>query len=201
MESGRPRPDWTDAVTALDAIWSKEAAFGSPWLDDIWRTRAEDLLRRLFDEWPTDSDSTIAAERPLRWRSGEIEWIGRADRLERLTDGTVRVVDYKTSKSIMSKPQAATSLQLAFYAIAADADETIPGPIAAAELWYPATDYKDFRRALDMDRLPELEAELTEIAASILAERWEPRPGDACSRCSVRVVCPEWPEGREAFVS
>ena len=201
MESGIARPAWTHALAALDAIWSEEADFGSPWLNDIWRLRAEDLLRRLFDEWPADSASTIAAERPLRWRSGEIEWIGRADRLERLVDGTVRVVDYKTSKSIMSKQQAATSLQLAFYAIAAGADETIPGPITGAELWYPATDYKDFRRALDMDRLPELEAELIEIARSIVEERWEPRPGDACNRCSVRIVCPEWPEGREAFVS
>ncbi|HSJ26639.1 MAG TPA: ATP-dependent DNA helicase [Acidimicrobiia bacterium] len=195
----RPRPELGDALARLDAVWDAEAAFGSPWLDEIWRRKAVDLLERLFDGWPEDSAATIAAERTLRWNGGGVEWVGRADRIERLTDGTVRVVDYKTSASILSKEKAARSLQLAFYALAASSDPELPGPVCSAELWYPATKLKSYRRALDMEALDELEDTLVGLATAILEERWEPTPGEACERCSVRIVCPEWPEGREAF--
>jgi superfamily I DNA/RNA helicase/CRISPR/Cas system-associated exonuclease Cas4 (RecB family) len=201
LGEGRPRPRLTDALSALTRLWEEEADFGSPWLDEIWRTKAEKILRRLFDEWPPDSEATVAAERELTWRGGGVDWIGRADRIERVSDGTLRVVDYKTSTSIPSNEKAASSLQLAFYALAAAADPALSGDIGSAELWYPATSLKGFRRSLDMSRLDELAGCLESIAESIVDERWDPQPGDACERCSVRIVCPEWPEGREAYIT
>lgn len=200
LAEGRSRPELEDALTALDQVWVSEADFGSRWLDAIWKTRAVDLLKRLFAEWPADTRETISAERVLTWTGGGTEWLGRADRVERVADGSVRIVDYKTSKSIMSKPKAARSMQLAFYVLAAQQDTDIPGPVGSAELWYPATDQKDMRRSLDMDALAELQATLEQVATDIGAERWDPTPGEACERCSVRLLCPEWPEGREAFV-
>lgn len=195
----RPRPTLGDAHAALDDVWRTEADFGSPWLDALWRGKAIELLDRLFAQWPGDSLETIAAELNLHWNGGGVEWVGRADRIERLTDGSVRVVDYKTSKTIMPKHKAARSLQLAFYALAATADPAIPGPVDSAELWYPATGQVGFRRSLDMSLLDELRSVLESIAGSITDERWEPTPGEACDRCSVRIVCPEWPEGRAGF--
>lgn len=200
MAEGRSRPELEDAQLALDRLWEREASFGSRWLDAIWKNRALELLERLFAEWPPDSRETISAERILTWTGGGVEWLGRADRIERVADGSVRIVDYKTSKSIMSRPKAAKSMQLAFYALAAQQDPDLPGPIGSAELWYPATNQKDMRRSLDMDALDDLQATLEQVAADIGAENWEPTPGDACERCSVRLVCPEWPEGREAYV-
>lgn len=201
LAEGRPRPELEDALTALDQLWKHEADFGSRWLDAIWKHRALELLERLFAEWPSDSRETISAERILTWNGGGMEWLGRADRIERVSDGSVRIVDYKTSKSILSKPKAAKSMQLAFYVLAAQQDPDLPKPVGSAELWYPATDRKDMRRSLDMDSLDELQATLEQVAADIGAERWDPTPGEACERCSVRMLCPEWPEGREAFVS
>ena len=201
MQAGRPRPDLDYALRALDAVWSEHAGFGSPWLDAIWRQKASALLDRLFAEWPSDSIETVAAEVELHWSGGDVDWVGRADRIERTADGTVRIVDYKTSRTITSTHKAARSLQLAFYALAMADDPRFAESVGSAELWYPATTQKGFRRALDMDALPELRGELTEIARSILDEHWEPTPGDACERCSVRSVCPEWPEGREAYAT
>jgi superfamily I DNA/RNA helicase/RecB family exonuclease len=201
MEAGRPRPERHDAIRALDEVWSDHGGFGSPWLDAIWQQKAIKMLDRLFAEWPPDSDATIGAEVDLHWSTADVEWVGRADRIERTTDGAIRVVDYKTSASIMPKYKAARSLQLAFYALAVADDPAFEDPVGGAELWYPATPQKGFRRDLDMDALGDLRNELTGIAEAILGERWDPTPGDACERCSVRTVCPEWPEGREAFTS
>ncbi|MFP5332038.1 MAG: ATP-dependent helicase [Acidimicrobiia bacterium] len=200
LADGRPRPRLEDALAALDQLWATEADFGSPWLDDIWKRKAQELLGRLFDEWPGDSDSTVSAERILTWDGGGVEWLGRADRIERVTDGSLRIVDYKTSKSIISQPKAATSLQLGFYVLAAQADPELEGPVGSAELWYPATPQKTMRRTLDMEQVPEIAGILVGVADAVRQELWEPTPGEVCERCSVRIVCPEWPEGREAFV-
>jgi ATP-dependent exoDNAse (exonuclease V) beta subunit len=201
MSDGRARPGIEDALDALDAVWQEQADFDSPWLDAIWRSKAEGILTTLFAKWPSDSAGTVAAERQLTWNGGGVEWIGRADRIERVTDGSLRVVDYKTSTNIPSKAQAEVSLQLAFYALAAMADPELTDPVQSAELWYPAAKRVDIRRRLDFDRLPELEATLVRIAQSISDENWDATPGAACERCSVRLVCPEWPEGREAFTA
>lgn len=200
MAAGRSRPELDDALDALDGLWDSLADFGSPWLDELWKARAVETLETLFAKWPADSRETIDVERELSWEGGGARWIGRADRIERVADGSIRIVDYKTSRSIPSKKKAATSLQLAYYAIAADADPEVPGPIGGAEMWFPgATKVADMRRRLDMGELDELRSTLELTAASILAERWDPTPGDACERCTVRMCCPEWPEGKPAF--
>ena len=124
------------------------------------------------------------------------------DRIDKLA-GTMRVVDYKTSKSSASVEQAATSVQLGFYAMAAGADPELAehGPVSAAEFWYPAQHGAAslIRRHLDMERMDEVRAAMRGAADGIAAEDWTPQPGPRCERCRVRLVCSAWPEGREAY--
>ena len=101
----------------------------------------------------------------------------------------------------MSVRDAKESLQLAFYTIAANADESLAGDVAAAELWYPAsrTSQSVAVRSLDMDLVEDIKVRLGSTADGIFAESWEPRVSTDCERCRVRQLCPAWPEGNEAF--
>jgi RecB family exonuclease len=202
MERGAPRPTLDDAMAALESVWAEEAEFGSPSLNSTWLEKAQGLIERLFAEWPSDSQRTIDVERPLQLVLDEIEWIGRADRIEQTTDGTLRVVDYKTSANPMPVKEAEAAIQLGFYVLAAasDPEVTARGEVASAEFWYPRTKYKSFRRSFDPARLDDVTSQLREIGRGIRDERWPARVGTWCQWCTVRSVCPLWPEGREAFL-
>lgn len=129
---------------------------------------------------------------------GGLTWRGRIDRIE--SDGErLRIIDYKSSRTLPTKDEVGGSLQLGFYALAAEAE--LDGNVEAAEFWYPArTDRKSLAAfPLDLERLPEVAVRLEAAADGIVAENWDPKPGQQCDRCRVRNLCPAWPEGQEAF--
>jgi superfamily I DNA/RNA helicase/RecB family exonuclease len=195
LSEGRPHSDLPTALAALDRVWGEGADFGSDTMNRVWRRKAVDLLQRLYEGWPEDESTTIAVEHPVAFELGGIRWVGRVDRIDRLPDGRVRVVDYKTSSTAPRYEDVEASLQLGFYvaAVAREFDSEV-----VAEMWIPRARGR-WRRPFDPGRLDEVEERLTEAARGILDEEWTPRMGSHCRRCSVRLVCPLWPEGKEAF--
>jgi CRISPR/Cas system-associated exonuclease Cas4 (RecB family) len=112
------------------------------------------------------------------------------------------VVDYKTSAKAAPVAEAAESLQLGFYVLAAQRDAAVHqlGEVNGAELWYPmAKTKKVTTRRFEMDRLDEIESRLNGIAHGIKQEDWSPNPGPHCGRCSLRPLCPAWAEGGPEF--
>ncbi len=199
LDAGEPRGTEEAALIHLEEQFDPVQFGGEPWATG-WRRRAEECLTRLYRNWPDGSLPVVDVERSFRTDIAGHTWTGRADRVEG-SEGRLRIVDYKTSGSAKSVAEAKESLQLAFYALAANADEGLGGTVSAAELWYPAArGAKSVTvRKLAMEDLEELEERLGEAATGIFAGSWEPTPSDACDRCRVRQLCPAWPEGNEAF--
>jgi RecB family exonuclease len=200
MSEGR-RSDLTDALAALDSR-IEDGTFGPDAATNAWRRRGEQLLSRLYGEWPSDSSETVAVERDLVLDIDGITWRGRADRIETTASGRIRVVDFKTGSTLPRGVDAAGSLQLGFYLLAAAADEEISaaGEPAEAELWYPLTSSRTWRLPFDSKRLSDVRNQLADIGRRIADERWEPRVGKHCARCPMKLACDRWPDGREAFV-
>lgn len=187
-----------DALDALDRIWDPAPFGGGEWAM-AWHRRGEELLRRLYEQWPSRGQ-VVAVEHDLALEIGGTRWRGRADRIEARPGGPARicVIDYKTGRTVPSVAEAATSLQLGFYilAVAPELGET-----AAAEMWFPASRAKKITiRRFDPECASAVLELMSAAAAGIRAEDWTPvRDDETCRRCAVRLVCPEWPEGREAF--
>ena len=201
MESGEPRATAGEALEEFNRRFSAER-FGGPPFAESWRRRGRDALRRLYGDWPS-SGTAIALEQDLQGRAGGIEWRGRADRIE-VGAGTVTVVDYKTSRSLPTEADAARSLQLGFYLLAAAADPEITahGEPRSGEMWFPvATRRSTAVRAFDGSNLPDIESRMEAVALGIGREAWPAIPNGACDRCPVRQICPAQPDGKEAFVS
>jgi RecB family exonuclease len=188
-----------EALAALDAEFDP-ALFGGGPLGEAWRDRAHAIVERLYEQWPGDGPG-VGFETEFDVEAAGARWYGRIDRVERRGDA-LHVVDYKTGGSAVSKAEAAVSLQLGLYVLGLTA--TSDEPVMGAEFWYPAVRLHDGKsvstRALDTSRMDEIEEALAAAAAGIVAEEWEPRPGTHCDRCPVKLVCPEWPEGQEAFL-
>jgi len=127
----------------------------------------------------------------------DVEWLGFIDRLEQTSSG-LRVVDYKTSATAISKAAAAESIQLGFYASAVAKEG---GDVVHAQLWYPRAATKSVStRDLDLDGLDRIKLEMVQITSSIRSEDWSPNVGGQCKRCSYRLSCPAWPEGKGAYL-
>ncbi len=201
LAAGEAHGTLETALADLDERWDPSLFEGGEWAA-AWRRRAETILRHLYEHWPSEA-CVAAVEFPLRLDVENTLWRGRADRVE-ISNGSVHIVDYKTGANAYPVEDAAVSVQLGFYALAAAADPEIAslGTVDAAEFWFPAVSTKGVTtRPLCLERLPEVE-ELMRLAASgIRAEDWTPTPGSHCRTCGVRRVCPEWPEGREAYLA
>ncbi len=202
LRSGVPHADLEAALAELDSLWEPSDFGGEPWAT-AWYRRAVEIITFLYERWPSRG-VPIALERPITLEVDGIVWRGKADRVE-LDNGTVRIVDYKTGSRIPTLADAAASIQLGFYLLALRADEQIAasGSIDEAELWFPAnTGAKSVTvRRFDVQYLDRVEAAMRAAAQGIAAEAWPARPNPYCDRCRVRTVCPEWPEGKEAFAS
>ena len=203
---GVPGLDLSDALQEL-SVRLAEMDFGTPVLNYAWLERGTRLLEQLAERWAADGGRAIGFEERIRVDLDGTEWRGRIDRVDRMEDGTLRIVDYKTSKNPMAVKDAAVSLQLGFYLWARSGRGPDADQVSAAELWFPLCDREtSWTRSFDPANLEEVLGELGEIAEAIMAERadpvaWPPRPSRECGRCRVRSLCPAWPEGQGAFAS
>jgi ATP-dependent DNA helicase UvrD/PcrA len=111
---------------------------------------------------------------------------GRIDRMDRLPDGSVAIVDYKTGKA-RSQEDADESLQLSIYAMAAQqkwgyrvgelAFHNLEGNVAVVS-----------RRA--EFQLEQARERVQAVARGIAAGDFEPDPGFHCNFCAFRGLCP-----------
>lgn len=185
------------ALNSIDEAW-EDAQFGTEALNRAWKAKAIEAVTKLYENWPNPNGLPVALE---AWVEGEIAgvpWVGKIDRVEE-AGGVLRVVDYKTSTRAQPREDAAESVQLAFYALAAATE--FDAPVADAQFWYPRTSTKSITtRSLDTGRLDEIKEKMRDITTSIRDEDWRPMAGDHCTRCAFRLSCPAWAEGRGAFL-
>jgi DNA helicase-2/ATP-dependent DNA helicase PcrA len=111
---------------------------------------------------------------------------GRIDRIDRLEDGSVRIVDYKTGKP-RSEKDADNSLQLSIYAI------------AAAQKWGYRASQLTLHNLADgsisvthrsASQLQAASEKVREVAEEIALGNFEPKRGFPCHWCGFRRLCP-----------
>lgn len=202
LDAGAPRGSLDDALEALAMRFEPDDFGGEPHAT-AWMRRAAVALKSLYDRWPS-SARVVAVEHPLRHEIGGVPWTGRVDRIE-LQGSALRIVDFKTGSTVASNAEAAESLQLGFYLLAASHDPALTklGTPTGAEFWYPYASRARktiSRRTFDATNLDEVEVRLAAAADGITSEAWPATPSAACERCPVRIVCPAQPEGAEGFV-
>ena len=200
LSQGRSHATYEEAMAELHRKFDPADFNGRPF-SDSWLARGYEGLQRLYDKWPAPKRRSVVLEHTLETEIAGIRWTGRADRID-VSPAGMTVVDYKTSRSAPTLPEAATSLQLGFYALAAARDPELAehGRVVGAELWFPMKRAKSVTvRKFDMAGLAGVEARLEAAAVGIKAEDWSPQPGAQCGRCKLREICPAWAEGGPEF--
>jgi superfamily I DNA/RNA helicase/RecB family exonuclease len=139
---------------------------------------------------------------------------GYIDRIEEITAGGNRIVDYKTGKPERAgKPDE--NLQLGIYTLAVDEAEELADyrPVRAVQLsflrgrerggggvaklpWQPAGNDRDEYLAGMRERLSGLIGRIRTLGET---EVYRPNPAANCRYCEFQTLCPLWPEGAPLF--
>lgn len=183
----------------LRQAWAAESLSGVKLYEEAIRM----VQHFIAAEGVVDPRNVLAIEREFRIVVGEFTVIGVLDRVNRIDDQTVEVVDYKSNYQLFSSDQVESSLQLSLY------------HVAAQHLWPWA---KRVQLTFDMlrhgvrqrtSRTPEeLEVALGYVQAlghqMQNAARYAPRLGPGCAYCDYREQCPAYADalaGKRSFVS
>lgn len=122
---------------------------------------------------------------------------GKIDRVDRLADGSLRLVDYKTGRSKSAALLRAEDLQLPAYALILS--RKFKAPVARCAMLYLD---EDIEVGFEPDEawLHAREAALIELIDRLEADTTRPpTPGPACSFCDYRAICPEGTAAMEAL--
>ncbi len=113
---------------------------------------------------------------------------GRIDRVDKLPDGRLSVLDYKTGKKLATGRLDADA-QLTMYQLAC---ERLLGAEVGELVFYHLPTLKEHRTGRRPQALvSELSARITTTAAAIEAERFDPTPSEGvCRWCDYKPICP-----------
>ena len=117
---------------------------------------------------------------------------GRIDRIDKLPDGSLEIIDYKSNKKVASQAEVDKNLQLSLYA-------------TGVKNRWPKIDVEQMRLSLcflkfnekmetrrtseDLDNAIQ---EVLDVVHQIEKSSFEPRPSVLCQYCGFRSICPVW---------
>lgn len=203
------------ASDLLDEVWAT-IPFPAAWLSASERAEADAAVER-FVAWQSGHDhaDVVGVEVPFRAEvevdGATVVLTGSVDRLERTSSGDLRVVDFKTGRTLPTVADAAASPQVGVYQLAIEQggfDEHVAGAHSAGgSMVYLRHDGspgwpKDFRQP-SLAEKPHLSEDPEELAyptwvhhqvaqaRRVLASgRFDAQPGGHCQWCPVRSSCP-----------
>jgi putative RecB family exonuclease len=160
----------------------------------------------LVTEWverqgPIEPGRVLSVEEKFELTVGRFTVIGAIDRIDKLDDETIEVIDYKTNRMLFSRDEVDESLQLSMYAIAAK--KLYPWAkrvVLTYDMIRHGTRMMTERTEQQLDDVLTYVEMLAEQSRS--AESFPARIGKFCGTCDERHECPGYIEaiyGRRKF--
>ena len=176
-----------DSDTVVQAFTREfnKAVIEDPVQRKMYEEQAERQLRALIEARLRSSLDVLAAEHRITFKLGELEIVGRIDRMDLLGDTSVRVVDYKTG-SPKDQRFADESLQLSIYAMGVSRMGYTPRELVLVNV-QDATEVISFRTAKQLETA---QRKIEEAAEGIARGEFDAQPGPHCVWCEFRKLCP-----------
>lgn len=115
MEQERSGPLSEERAAELwQQAWAAEDLSGV----DVFQEGLDILRAFVRDQGHLDHHDVLAIEKEFRLSVGPFTVLGFIDRIDRVDDETIEVIDYKTNRQIFSRDEVEHSLQLSLYHVA-----------------------------------------------------------------------------------
>lgn len=81
-------------------------------------TAKENVYKYLKENF-NDKNLPLSLETPFQFKINDLTIAGRIDRIDKLEDGIIEIIDYKTGKNMLTEKKLTENMQLSLYALAA----------------------------------------------------------------------------------
>ncbi len=199
-------------LALLDSVWD-QLHFESPWIAAREHSAAQQAIRR-FVAWADGRADRVylGSEEgftvTVALDDGDaVSLRGTVDRIERDSDGSIRVIDFKTGSTKPTGPSLPNDPQLGLYQLAVDEGglEALCGTGAVsggAELVQLRFDDAGLPKVQgqapqlpdDQGRKP-VEVQLTTAAKTVRSEQFDATVNPHCGRCAFAAMCPTQQRG------
>ncbi len=180
------RLPFEEAVAIYEREWSA-AGFTDDYHEQQYRRAGREQLEAFYKTYSASPADVVHQEKrfelPLEH---EVMVTGRMDQVNRIANGGIEIVDYKTGRPRDEK-KAAEDLQLSIYALAA---EEVLDITPSRLVFYNLTTNEAIATSRDAKALAATKQKIATIADQIRAQEFSAKPGFSCGYCDFKPLCP-----------
>ncbi len=172
--------------------WIAEG-FASKKHETLTKLKGEKYIKEYFKKHFSLKNLPVGLEVPFRFPiKPNLSFGGKIDRVDKLSDGIIEVVDYKTGDKIPSQKQADRDLQLTLYALAATEvkDQLFwkkPQEVVLSLFYFEGQQKISTTRT--KEQLVEAKNKVIEVAGKIEQSDFRCKGGEFCRICEYKLYC------------
>ncbi|MBI4055351.1 MAG: PD-(D/E)XK nuclease family protein [Elusimicrobia bacterium] len=184
-----PPPSLKELLDFYKKNW-RSAGYETPEQEAQYLEEGRRILTAFHQKHVKDYKLPFFAEYAFHLEVGGVPVTGKVDRIDKLEDSRLAVVDYKTGKAFdISRVEKDT--QLTMYQMACE--ELLGMPVAQLTFYHlPSLTELTVRRHPD-GQVQAWRKRIVDVAEDIGAKKFLPKPEDRkCSWCDYKGLCPAW---------
>jgi putative RecB family exonuclease len=178
-------PPLTHVLDAFDEAFDDEAYLTFEEREDAYADGTL-MVQAFYEKHAEYFKPAMAVEQRLRFEVDGIQVMAVIDRIDKLADGRVRIVDYKTGK-LQTREQAEESPQLSLYQIAVE--DQLGLEVESLELYHVPSQTPITVPRRTAEQLEEARARVREVVRGVEAGEFEPIKQARCNWCDWREHC------------
>ncbi len=179
----------TSLSQLLDEVWLTDG-YADQMDQEKRRREALRVLTAFFPVFQSTWSQMLYAEHPINIELDGIPFTGIVDRIDRVDDGLLRVIDYKSSKPREASTLTSHRFQVALYAAALSEQDEFRKQRFILQTYYLRENLKAEMNNGSEVCIFKARQVLTKAASRILSGDFHAKKSRKCFACDFRDVCP-----------
>lgn len=181
-----PPPAIAEVMEYYEKNWLTEG-YESAEQEEKYRSYGRKILADFYRANISKFRLPLAVEHRFTLEFADVKFTGFFDRVDKLDDGTLAILDYKSNRQIFNKEYLAQALQLTFYQLAAESLWELP--VSKMTLYHLRSNTPFSTKPRSADELEQARAMIVNVARNIEAGNFEAKENRFCP-CDFPEDCP-----------